>query len=1197
MEANRWRPVREEASAATSDGNSADWRVQLDPRARQRVVEQIMEALEMPMLVSEPEDLYGLQKIALEFEEKIYTSAANQDDYVRKISLKMVSIKNKPQHSTSINPSMSNRTVTNQNSTDPDLSQPNVSGVSQTSNLQNMALISQNSANNSLGQAAVPDILTDTEGRMQGWQQQQHLSQNRYLYQHQTTQLQYSQQPSMQMASCFQSGQSAIQLTQPGAIQSAVQPGLQQNQQNSVQQPVLPLLQQYPQSDARQQQQPQRTMQQQQHPTSAFQQSNLAMHQHQHSNVQQTHLLGKQASVTEMQQQPQRMAVPQNYHFSMQWVQHLLNQQNFLLDQQQQLGTQSNYNYSGLQQQQQIHGSVYNVSNVQPQQCPMHMPQPPSAMPQTQGQQHEHQSSQQQLLSQFKSQPVPLQQPLVKQHSSSLQPATQQRVQVSGTPSFTTQAGHIDDVDWKEEIYQKIKSMKELYFAELSELYQKIAMKFQQHEVLMSFAKTSELFEKRKRFKIILEHILQVLQFSKSNIDPDLKDKIPLYEKQIINILALNKINVAPSRSPGQQQFQHPGGHSQFMPHQSQVPGQHDNRTKQQINLQGLTTSMQPAAVPGLQHGSILLSDAGVTTAQQKITSALQTDSMVETVQGSSFRSLQQGAIASTQQGGLISGQSFVNVPQQTTANAMSDGLIEQYHANTKQPSSSATQQQQHFKQQEQQQKQHHLNHNHQLEQQLRQHQLPQLFQKQRLLQQQQLQHQQQQKNQPQAPQTPVHQVPQLNQTNEVNELKLGQGPDIKPGLYPHHYSTSQHPSYYQQIKSGAAFPFSFPQDFQASSPQISCHSPQSDQQSLLPSQIKSGTPLQLAESPFIPSPSTSITLSPVPANEKQLSGVMSLPNAGNIEHQQATVAPSEAQSFTVTTPGITASPLLAEFTSPDGNQNDIPNLVVGKASTTEKPLERLIEVIRSSTPTTLSSAVNDIRSVVSMTDRIPGSETENGSRAAVGENLITKKRNRDTSAMPLNNLSSAGSVNDRDKQTYTVDTSELQLTVTSRVKRQKVETNHALHEEIREINQRLIGTEIKISDVDTDPISAASNGKGTIVKFFFTPLIRSPISKSSYTMSRIQPLNLLVPASYPKCSPVLLDELPDEQRESEDLSIKARSRFNNSLRGLSQLVSLGELARTWDACAHKVLVEYAQQTGGGTFSSTYGTWEKCVGV
>ncbi|URD82895.1 hypothetical protein MUK42_02272 [Musa troglodytarum] len=188
---------------------------------------------------------------------------------------------------------------------------------------------------------------------------------------------------------------------------------------------------------------------------------------------------------------------------------------------------------------------------------------------------------------------------------------------------------------------------------------------------------------------------------------------------------------------------------------------------------------------------------------------------------------------------------------------------------------------------------------------------------------------------------------------------------------------------------------------------------------------------------------------------------------------------------------------------------------------------------IRSSTPPTFISAVSDIRSVVSMTDRISGSAIENGSRAAVGENLITSKRNRDTSAMPLNNLSSAGSVNDREKQTYPLDTSELQLTVTSRVKWQKVE-------------------------------------------------------------SPIQPLNLLAPASYPKCSPVLLDELPDEQRESEDLSIKARSRFDNSLRGLSQPVSLGELARTWDACAHKILVEYAQQTGGGTFSTTYGTWEKC---
>ncbi|RZS03273.1 hypothetical protein BHM03_00033434 [Ensete ventricosum] len=165
---------------------------------------------------------------------------------------------------------------------------------------------------------------------------------------------------------------------------------------------------------------------------------------------------------------------------------------------------------------------------------------------------------------------------------------------------------------------------------------------------------------------------------------------------------------------------------------------------------------------------------------------------------------------------------------------------------------------------------------------------------------------------------------------------------------------------------------------------------------------------------------------------------------------------------------------------------------------------------IRSSKPATLSSAVRDIRSVVSMTDRIPGSATEYDSKDAVGENLITNKRNRDTSAMPSNNLSSAGSVNDREKQTYTLDTSELQLTVTSRFKQRKAEVRYYAFDFIAklfpdmlilEINQRLISTEIKISDVDIDPISAASKGKGTIVKFFFTPLIRSPISKSSYTM------------------------------------------------------------------------------------------------
>lgn len=65
--------------------------------------------------------------------------------------------------------------------------------------------------------------------------------------------------------------------------------------------------------------------------------------------------------------------------------------------------------------------------------------------------------------------------------------------------------------------------------------------------------------------------------------------------------------------------------------------------------------------------------------------------------------------------------------------------------------------------------------------------------------------------------------------------------------------------------------------------------------------------------------------------------------------------------------------------------------------------------------------------------------------------------------------------------------------------------------------------------------------------------------------------------------------------KENEDLSVKAKSMFSTSLRGLSQPMSLGEIAKTWGVCVRTVISEYAQQSGGGTFSSKYGTWENCL--
>jgi len=47
------------------------------------------------------------------------------------------------------------------------------------------------------------------------------------------------------------------------------------------------------------------------------------------------------------------------------------------------------------------------------------------------------------------------------------------------------------------------------------------------------------------------------------------------------------------------------------------------------------------------------------------------------------------------------------------------------------------------------------------------------------------------------------------------------------------------------------------------------------------------------------------------------------------------------------------------------------------------------------------------------------------------------------------------------------------------------------------------------------------------------------------------------------------------------------------SLRNLSQPMSLTVISKTWDASARGVISEYAQQFGGGTFSSRYGEWQK----
>ncbi|KAL3567308.1 hypothetical protein D5086_029959, partial [Populus alba] len=83
---------------------------------------------------------------------------------------------------------------------------------------------------------------------------------------------------------------------------------------------------------------------------------------------------------------------------------------------------------------------------------------------------------------------------------------------------------------------------------------------------------------------------------------------------------------------------------------------------------------------------------------------------------------------------------------------------------------------------------------------------------------------------------------------------------------------------------------------------------------------------------------------SPMPGDsDKPVSGISSLLNTGNIIHQPS-VAQALAPSLAIGTPGISASPLLAAFTSPDGAHGSALTTVSGKSNVTGQPLEYLIE-------------------------------------------------------------------------------------------------------------------------------------------------------------------------------------------------------------------------------------------------------------
>ncbi|KAK4252946.1 hypothetical protein QN277_011069 [Acacia crassicarpa] len=128
----------------------------------------------------------------------------------------------------------------------------------------------------------------------------------------------------------------------------------------------------------------------------------------------------------------------------------------------------------------------------------------------------------------------------------------------------------------KEELFQKIQMLKEIYLSDLNEMHQRISYGLQQLDSHLQAE--SDKHEKLKIFKAMLEDFIPFLLTTQSEISPAIKEKLLFYEKQIKNFIDINRPWIL-SLQPGQVLPPHamhplpqpPSQPTQVQSHESQI--------------------------------------------------------------------------------------------------------------------------------------------------------------------------------------------------------------------------------------------------------------------------------------------------------------------------------------------------------------------------------------------------------------------------------------------------------------------------------------------------------------------------------------------------------------------------------------------------------------------------------------------------
>ncbi|KAK1373368.1 hypothetical protein POM88_029561 [Heracleum sosnowskyi] len=493
---------------STQGGESAndgggDWRSQMQHESRKRIFFHIMDKLKRQFPLSGQEGFQELRKIAMRFEEDIYTSATSQVDYFMKISSKMLAMETKYPISNAI---PSNSANIGQNPQDPG---------SQSMQSQSGQLLLQNIANNIAAAG------------MQGSSQTNIPSVNRS----------FNTQSIPPISGVLQN-----------SVPSAIGQGIPYN--------VFAYSQR-------------QTGRQQQGVSNIHHHMLLPTQQQQHlvgqstaTNIQQNQIIGQQNRIPDMQQNQQRLPSQQNKLSNQQSQQLMGLPNNFAHMYQQQLGTQ----------EQQQHHQLQTLQTLKQKQV--------------------------------------------------FQPQRAMEEALSTSLDSTAQTGNASR-DWQEETFRKIKTMKDMHFPDLNEIYQKVVAKMHQHESLLLQQPQLQqgMYPKLKAFKSMLERFISLLQISKSNLQIGYKDNLGIYEEQIMRIIRLSKpiphIGSGGTVQQNVSNLQHNPSSAKYgislHPSSSLGPGQINSMNSVQILATG-PLQKNPVSVPQQATVNLISSQSGMTS-------------------------------------------------------------------------------------------------------------------------------------------------------------------------------------------------------------------------------------------------------------------------------------------------------------------------------------------------------------------------------------------------------------------------------------------------------------------------------------------------------------------------------------------------------------------------------------------------------